>query len=51
MKLVDAVKGLVQSFWHDHTRHSSKWKDVLKVRRGSKDRDQHIKNLLDIRQT
>ena len=23
MKLVDAVKGLVQSFWHDHTRPSS----------------------------
>ena len=34
MKLVDAVKGLVQSFWHDHTRPSN-WKDVLKLRRGS----------------
>src|SRR5713226_4482194 len=51
MKLVDAVKGLVQSFWHDHTRPSSNQKDVLKLRRGSKDREPHIKHLLDITQT
>ena len=48
MKLVDAVKGLVQSFWHDHTRPSSNRKDVLKLRRGSKDHEPHIKHLLDI---
>ena len=48
MKLVDAVKGLVQRFWHDHTRPSSNWKDVLKLRRGSKDCEPHIKHLLDI---
>ena len=29
MKLVDVVKGLVHSFWHDHTRPSSNQKDVL----------------------
>ena len=44
MNLVDAVKGLVQSFWHDHTRLSSNQKDVLKLRRGSKDREPHIKH-------
>ena len=48
MKLVDAVKGLVHSFWHDHTRPSSNWKDVLKLRRVSKDCEPHIKHLLDI---
>ena len=51
MKLVDAVKGLVQHFWHDHTRPSSNRKDVLKLRRSSKDREPHIKNLLYITQT
>ena len=29
MKLVEAVKGLVQTFWHDNTRPSSNTKDVL----------------------
>ena len=51
MKLVDVVKGLVHSFWHDHTRPFSNRKDVLKLRRGSKDREPHIKHLLDITQT
>ena len=36
MKLVDAIKGLVHSFWHDHTRPSSNRKDVLKLRMGSR---------------
>ena len=48
MKLVDAVKGLVQSFWNDHTRPSSNRKDVLKLIRVSKDREPHIKNRIDI---
>ena len=48
MKLVDGVKGLVHSFWHDHTWPSSNWKDVLKLRRVSKDHKPHIKHLLDI---
>ena len=30
MKLVEAVKGLVQMFWHDNTRPCSNTKDVLK---------------------
>ena len=51
MKLVDAVKGLVQRFWHDHTGPSSNWNDVLKMRRASKDHEPHIKHLLDIAQT
>ena len=41
----------MQSSWHDHTRPYSNRKDVLKLRRGSKDREPHIKNLLDITQT
>ena len=48
MKLVDAVKRLVHSFWHDHTRPSSNRKDVLKLRMGSKDHEPHIKHFLDI---
>ena len=30
MKLVEAVKGLVHTFWHDKTRPSSNTKDFLK---------------------
>ena len=30
MKLVEGVKGLVQTFWHDNTRPSSNISDVLK---------------------
>ena len=30
MKLVEAVKGLAHTFWHDNTRPSSNTKDVLK---------------------
>ena len=50
MKLVDVVKGLVHIFWHDHTRPSSNQKDELKIRRGSKDCEPHIKHLLGITQ-
>ena len=50
IKLVDAVKGLVQSFWHDNNRPSSNRRDVLKFRRGSKDHEPHIKHLLDTKQ-
>ena len=51
MKLIDAVKGLVQEFWHDNSRPSSNQKDVLKLRMGSRDREPHIKNFLDMTQT
>jgi hypothetical protein len=51
MKLIGAVKGLVQDFWHDNTRPSSNQKDVLKLRRGSRDHEPHIKHYLDITQT
>ena len=51
MKLIDAGKGLVQDFWHDNTIPSSNQKDVLKLRRGSRDREPHIKHFLDMTQT
>ena len=51
MKLVKAVKGLVQTFWHDNTRPSSKMKDVLKHCRGSRNTEPHVKHYLDMTQT
>ena len=51
MKLIDAVKGMVQEFWHDNSRPSSNQKDVLKLRMGSRDREPHIKHFLDMAQT
>ena len=51
MKLVEAVKGLVQTFWHDNTRPSSNTKDVLKHCRGSHHTEPHVKHYLDMRQT
>ena len=51
MKLVEAVKGIVQTFWHDNTRHSSYTKDVLKCCRGSRNNEPHIKHYLDMTQT
>ena len=39
MKLIDAIKGLVQDFWCDNNRPSSNQKYVLKLRRGSRDRE------------
>jgi hypothetical protein len=50
MKLIGAVKGLVQDFWHENIRPSSNQKYVLKLRRGSRDREPHIKHFLDITQ-
>ena len=51
MKLVEAMKGLVQTFWHDNTRYSSNTKDVLKHCRGSRNTEPHVKHYLDITQT
>jgi hypothetical protein len=34
MKLVEAVKGLVQTFWHDNTRPSSNTRDCVKTLQG-----------------
>ena len=48
MKLVEAVKGLVQTVWHDNTRPSSNTKDVLKHCRGSRNNEPHVKNYLDM---
>ena len=50
MKLVEAVKGLVHTFWHDNTRPSSN-KDVLKHCRGSRNNELHVKHYLDMTQT
>ena len=50
MKLIDVIKGLVQDFWRDN-RPSSNQKDVLKLRRGSRNREPHIKYFHDMTQT
>ena len=47
MKLIDVVKELVQTFWHDHTRPSSSQRDVLKLRKGSIECEPHVKHFLD----
>ena len=44
MKLVEVVKGLVQHFWHDNTKKSSNTKDVLKICRGSRNNEPHVKH-------
>ena len=51
MKLVEAVKGLVHTFWHDNTRNSFNTKDVLKHYRGSINNEPHVKNYLNMTQT
>ena len=51
MKLVEAVKGLVHTFWHDNTRPSSNTKDVLKHCSGSRNNEPHVKHYLDMTQT
>ena len=51
MKLIDAVKGLVQEFWSDNSRPSSNQKDVLKLRMGSRDHEPHIKPFVYMTQT
>ena len=48
MKLIDVVKDLVQKFWHGHTKPSSKKRDVLKLRKGSNERETHVKDFLDM---
>ena len=51
MKLVEVVKGLMHTFWHDNTRPSSNTKDVLKHCRGSINNEPHVKHYLDMTQT
>ena len=46
MNLVEAVKGLMQTFWHDNTRPSSNMKDVFKHCRGSRNTEPHVKHYL-----
>ena len=50
MNLIGAVRGLVQDSWHENTRPSSNQKDVIKLRRGSRDHEPHIKHFLNITQ-
>ena len=51
MKLFDVDKDLVQiKFWHDHTRPSSNQSEVLKLRKGSTEREPHVKHFLDTTQ-
>ena len=51
MKLVEAVKGLVHTFWHDNARPSSNKKDVLKRCRGSMNNEPPVKKYLNMTQT
>ena len=51
MKLIEGVKDLVHTFWHDNTRPSSNTKDVLKHCRGSRNTEPHVKHYLDMTQT
>ena len=51
MNLIEVVKGLVQEYWHDNSRPSSNQKDVVKLRKGSRDREPHIKHFLEMTQT
>ena len=51
MKLIDAIKDLVQKFWHDHTGPSSYQIYVLKLRKGSTECEPHVKHFLDTTQT
>ena len=51
MKLVEVVKGLGKTFWHDKTRSSSNMKDVLKHCRGSRNTEPHVKHYLDMKKT
>ena len=50
MKLVEAVKGPEDTFWHDNTRPCSNTKDVLKCCRGSMNNEPHVKHYLDMQQ-
>jgi hypothetical protein len=50
MKLIEAVKGLVQEYWNDNNIPSSNQKYVVKLRKGSRDREPHIKHFLDMTQ-
>ena len=51
MKLVEAMKGLLPTFWHDNTRPSSNTNDVLKCCRGSMNNELHVKHYLYMTQT
>ena len=51
MMLVEAVKGLVHTFWNDNTRPSSNTKDVLKHCRDYRNNELHVKHYLDMTQT
>jgi hypothetical protein len=48
MTLIGVVKGLVQIILHENTRPYSIQNDVLKVKRGSRDCQPHIKHIIDM---
>jgi hypothetical protein len=48
MKLIEAIKGLVQGFWNENTRPYSNQKYVLKSRNKYRDHEPHIKHFHDI---
>jgi hypothetical protein len=51
MKLIEVVKALVQEFWHENNRPSSNQKDVVKLRKGSRDHEPYIKHFLEMTTT
>ena len=51
MKLIEVVKELMQEFWHNNSRPFSNQKLVVKLRKGSRDCEPHIKHFLDMTQT
>ena len=48
MKLIGEIKGLAQKNLHENTRPSSNPNDIIKPRRGYKDRESHIKHFLNV---
>jgi hypothetical protein len=48
MKLIGVVKELVHMFWHKIPMPSSNQKYLLKLRRGSRDHEPHIKHFLEM---
>jgi hypothetical protein len=48
MKLIGAIKGLVQTLWHENTRPFSNRKYILKLIRGSMDCEPQYKHFTDM---
>ena len=49
--IVDALRTLIENFWHENTRASPNQKDVIKRRIWKTNREPHAKHFLDMTQT